>query len=411
MKNKTSRQKFFRQVFVLFVIVFFSMPGFFLFRPAPVLAAPQKGEPLPAGVDQSLELLINAVQAKSSPTMEDLIPLLHFARNTALNSQDWNVGSLHEATGAYFGYTIDSPVERIVDYLYHPGLPSSLFHPSVVRIGTWQEEPQADIPMLWKELKEREIHAMYGKETEENTPDTTTGGYYRYDTDRLLLLLKQEGNKFLISVSKQIDQSSVGRKGVVLGEDTDWNYYYADEEGLTKNGLGWVNSYIFDSFSITVLCTNPQNPTQSQHVMFKWVRAGWSGMNMVRTGHVRDGCMRFAQSLTKLMESPRLPDIDTVVRMADHVATMDQAKLNQTLEPYVQQLRLLSQNDPVLSRRSFRTAMENDPLAHYTREAKQSLIMKEFIKASIGMPVLLTRFEDILPKVARYAGNKQNQLP
>lgn len=410
MKNKAPGRISFRKFCLPALIMFFAVAGFCLFSPAPGLAG-HKADALPDEVKQTLELLVNAVQDRSTLAMDDLSPLLRFVRDTALTSEDWNVGSLRDATGAYFGYTIDSPAERIVDYLYHPGMPSSLFHPSVVRVGAWKEQPQADIPTLWKELREQDVLAVYARETEENTPDTNTGGYYRYDTDRLLLLLQAEGNKYLVSVSKQVDQSSVGRKGVVLGEDADWNYYYSDEEGLTKSGLGWVNSYIFDSFSVTVLCANPRNPAQSQHVMFKWVRAGWSGINMVRAGHVRDGCKRFAQSLTRLMESPRLPDIESLVRMADHVASMDQTQLNQALAPYIQKLRLLSQDDPVLSRRSFKSAMQSDPLAHYTTEAKQSLIMKEFIKASIGMPVLLTLSEDILPRLARYSGNKQSYLP
>ncbi|HDQ40966.1 MAG TPA: hypothetical protein ENN39_08080, partial [Desulfonatronum sp.] len=171
----------------------------------------QSSSKLPADVSQSLAMLVDAVQTKQPVGVDELSPLLHFVHNMAPTHADWEIENLHGATGAYFGYEISSPVEKIIAYLYQPGLPSSLFHPSVVRVGAWEEEPQTNIPLIWKNLQDGEIHAVYGMEREENTPDTNTGGYYSYNTDRLLLLLRQDGNSSLISISRQTDQSSVGR--------------------------------------------------------------------------------------------------------------------------------------------------------------------------------------------------------
>ena len=44
--------------------------------------------------------------------------------------------------------------------------------------------------------------------------------------------------------------SNIGRKGCVVGDDANWNYLYSDETGLTKTGLGWVDSYMYDAHSI-----------------------------------------------------------------------------------------------------------------------------------------------------------------
>lgn len=370
-------------------------------------APDQEPGALPAGVVQTLSLLVDAAQDKQSSVSHDsLSALLEFTANTALTRDDWEVEGLHGATGAYYGYRIGTPVEKIVARLYHPGLPPSLFHPSVVRTGTWKREPVENIPEIWSALQDDQtVFAVRGMEREENTPDVNTGGYYTYETDRLILMLSHHGEKYLVSVSKQTDKSTVGHKGVVLGEDSEWNYYYLDEQGLTLGGLGWVNSYIFDSFSVTVLSACPDHPGQSRHVMFKWVRAGWSGLNMVRTGHVRDGCIRFAQSLTRLMESDQLPDIKTIAAMVDHVQAMDQDQLERALSSYVKGLQSLSEVDPVLSRRAFRSVLQDDPLEHYSLEARQSLVMKEFLKESIGMPTLLTLPEDLRHPYATLASH------
>ncbi|WP_052812766.1 hypothetical protein [Desulfonatronum thioautotrophicum] len=352
-------------------------------------------ENLPEDVALALGTLIDRAQDKDSVTIQNLRPLLDFAQKTAPLRDDWEVPTLHNATGAYYGYTIATPVERIVEHIYHPELPPSLFHPSVVRVGKWFEQPEENIPQLWEKLEEGHVKVIRWEELEENTPDVNTGGYYTYQTDRMIILAAHEGKKYLLSVSKQQEESSVGRKGVVIGDDQDWNYFYTDEEGLTTGGLGWVNSYMFDSFSVTMLSADPAAPEHSRHAMFKWVRAGWSGMNMVRPSHVRNGCKRFAQSLVWLMESDKLPELNTLVAMSARVLAMDEQEALNTLQPYIENLRDLSSADSVLSRRSFQRILNQDnPLEHYSLYAKQSLVMKEFLKASVGLPALLAVYLD-----------------
>ncbi|WP_031387802.1 hypothetical protein [Desulfonatronum thiodismutans] len=349
----------------------------------------------PEPVASAMSTLIERIQDRGPIETQDLLPLLRFARNSVFTRDDWDVPNLLNATGGYYGYGIAAPVGRIINHIYHSELPPSLFHPSVVRVGKWSEEPEENIPELWKNLEEGQVVVVRGRELEENTPDVSTGGYYTYQTDRMIVLVAHEGEKYLLSVSKQKDESSVGRKGVVIGDDQDWNYFYTDEEGLTTGGLGWVNSYMFDSFSVTVLSADPVDPERTRHAMFKWVRAGWSGMNMVRPSHVRNGCQRFAQSLVRLMESDDLPEIEALIAMSKRVQAMDEQEVLRTLQPYIESLREAASEDSVLSRRSFQRILNQDnPLEHYSLYAKQSLVMKEFLKASVGLPALLAVNQD-----------------
>lgn len=349
----------------------------------------------PEPVASAMSMLIERIQDRGPIEKHDLLPLLHFARDTAFTRDDWDVPGLLNSTGGYYGYAVSSPVDRIVEYIYHPELPSSLFHPSVVRVGKWSEDPEENIPELWKNLEEGRVVVVRGQELEECTPDVNTGGYYTYQTDRMIVMVNHEGEKYLLSISKQVDQSSVGRKGVVIGDDRDWNYFYTEEEGLTTGGLGWVNSYMFDSFSVTVLSADPADPGRTRHAMFKWLRAGWSGMNMVRPSHVRNGCQRFAQSLIRLMESGNLPEPEALVAMSKRVRAMDEQEVLRTLQPYIENLRSVASEDAILSRRSFQRILNQDnPLEHYTLYAKQSLVMKEFLKNTVGVPALLAVHQD-----------------
>ena len=72
---------------------------------------------------------------------------------------------------------------------------------------------------------------------ESDTPDLNTGVYHEYDLKRTLILLNHKGRQVLVSLSKQIDKSDVGKKGIILGNDNDWNYYYSGEPGFTRPAL------------------------------------------------------------------------------------------------------------------------------------------------------------------------------
>jgi hypothetical protein len=140
-----------------------------------------------------------------------------------------------------------------------------------------------------------------------DTPDLTTGIYHEYDLKRTLILVNHKGRQALISVSKQIGKSNVGKKGVILGNDNDWNYYYSGEPGSTRTGLGWVKSYIYDYFSVGVYVESSNTPTMVRVGVFQWLRAGWSGINFVKSIHILGGLERFARNCRMILESPRLP--------------------------------------------------------------------------------------------------------
>jgi len=93
---------------------------------------------------------------------------------------------------------------------------------------------------------------IHGLQHDSNTPDLTTGVYHEYDLKRTLIHLNHKGRRVLISISKQVNQSEVGKKGAILGNDDDWNYYYSGDTGSFKTGMGWIKSYVYDFFSVGV---------------------------------------------------------------------------------------------------------------------------------------------------------------
>ena len=189
--------------------------------------------------------------------------------------------------------------------------------PSSARLFQWadprgnrQESPRLD-PYLDK-LESPVV--LKGMAYLEITPDLTSGAYYGYKSYQVFLLFKHRQHKVLAIITRQADVSSVGKKGYILGEDNDWDYYYSGKTGLTLPALGWVRSYMYDSGGINIYYEIDPGGPRVRCAVFKWLRAGWSKINMVQKKHIYQGLKRFAVPFKEILEYPGLP---SVARMAD----------------------------------------------------------------------------------------------
>jgi hypothetical protein len=297
----------------------------------------------------------------------------------------------YKSTGIYYRYEIDAPLEKVVTYLYHPEIPCTMIMPSSIRLRS--KAASTALLRSWAEVDglKRQSATLRGEEYEENTPDLTTGGYYRYDNKRLLVVLAHEGAKYLVSVTRQKEPSTIGRKGVVIGRDQDWNYFYSPEQGLTLSGLGWVDSSIYDSASVSVLHqVENAGRTRTRQDMFLWKRAGWSGLNMVKAHHLESGCRRYAEGVKSVLESPLLPPAEELASMARSAAGLTDKELRRKLQPYAKRLQTISAKDPVLSRREFHSQIQGGQFLNSMDKAEMTaLLLKEQLKARLGRTSLL----------------------
>ncbi len=90
-----------------------------------------------------------------------------------------------------------------------------------------------------------------------------------------------------------------GKKGLVLGSDSDWNYLYSGKKGTNLPGLGWVSSYMYDSCTIMIYYEMDPNEPLVRCAVFKWLKAGWSNINMVKKSHIYKGLVRYENSFKR----------------------------------------------------------------------------------------------------------------
>ncbi len=293
---------------------------------------------------------------------------------------------IQDATGAYFESDIRISFADFLNYSYNSTIPSAVTSPSSLRYSRWinRTEEIKKIASSWK-LPGPADNPVVIRQLLRNgiTPDQTTGVYYEYDVKRTLILLHYKGRQMLITISKQVDVSDVGKKGFILGSDDDWNYYYTGEPGSAKPGLGWVKSYIYNFFSVGVYINSSSSPAMVRSGFFQWIRAGWSGVNFVQSQHVIKGMKRHDRNYKAILESPNLPASSEIVSAYKRLSTMPQSDLTKRYAVLQQARQSLALQMGKIKTDDIKK--QNDYF-NAPREQIIEELMVEYLKLALGKP-------------------------
>lgn len=291
-------------------------------------------------------------------------------------------------TSGYYDFDIAKSLEAVVAYAFNPDIPAIATMPSSARLFQWTgaggNSQELDRLMHCPDKPDSPL-VLKGIESLEITPDLTSGAYYAYKSFQLFIVFKHRQRKALITVARQADVSTVGKKGYILGEDNDWDYYYSGNTGLTLPALGWVRSYIYDSGGINIYYEIDPGSPKVRCALFKWLRAGWSKINMVQKKHIHRGLKRFAVPFKEILEHPKLP---SAARMADdfsRIVGLPGAALISKMEIYA---RLLEKRYNMGRQRSKKwpsNLLENkNHWRQLSRDEMESALVIEYMKYALG---------------------------
>ena len=332
------------------------------------------------------------VQFGSDPNagldIKAIATLVDYVLEPKLNKEA-GLPAIRKAPGAYYEFNTRISLSGFLQYAYSSQIPSILTNPASLRYSLWtglQGESQK-LPVNWKlVLPDGKPVIIRGFERDGITPDLTTGIYYEYNLKRTLILLNYRERQVLISISKQIATSDVGKKGVILGNDDDWNYYYSGETGSAKAGLGWIKSYIYDYFSVGVYVESGSSPYMLRSGHFQWIRAGSAGINFVETKHIIKGMKRHARNSKTILESPKLPVPNQIISTYQRLSALSR---NDLVEKYtvLQQARL----SRALQSGQFEAnkTKKPDSYIHTPKEQIIGELMMEYFKVAFGKKSLV----------------------
>lgn len=317
-----------------------------------------------------------------------LTTLVDYVLASKLN-REYALPKFLECTGAYYEFDTKIAFPRFMEYFFNPLIPSVITRPGSLRYSIWTA-PRGEMQQLpnnWKPVSPAAVPVViHGMQHEANTPDLSTGVYHEYDLKRTLILLNHKGRQALVSISKQVSTSNVGKKGVILGDDNDWNYYYSGEPGTPRFGIGWVKSYIYDYFSIGVYVESSVAPVMVRTGVFQWLRAGWTGINFVQSNHILGGMRRFARNCKMVLESTRLPAPNQMICVYQWLSNMPPKDLIQEYAVLQQAQRSSAIQVGKISKSE---GKEQFSFADTPKEQVVEELMLEYLKMIFGKPTPL----------------------
>jgi hypothetical protein len=319
---------------------------------------------------------------------EQLAGLLRFVDAPKREDAIYSAAPMDGASSSYLDVDVRMSLDDLLKYTFNPLIHGSASVPASLRTAAWKKSEKSGqgLPRIWELFDPNGTPVLIrGMETVENTPDLSTGGYYRYTLFRTLILFRSGERRVVISLARQAGPSDVGKKGYILGKDEDWDYFYSGEPGLDVTGLGWVKSYMLESLGVSIYIESAPALPGVRVVNLKWLRAGWSGLNVVRSEHIHSGLKRFALTTKQILESPRLPAVATLEDACLRISNLTEAQLREKMQAYRSVLIARAERLNGGARKSLPESFWDDGWwARMTREEMESVLVLETFKAFLG---------------------------
>lgn len=346
---------------------------------------------LPKDLEEALtDLLESALAGHEDPDRGAVNMVLRFVVGTDSNTF-LHPASRKHGVGVFHRDLIRQPLRVIAGYIADPAVPAEAVYPSTVRRGAWL--PGGTLAAAGAAL----LNAPYppaaplmarGRENEETTPELSTGCYYRYALDRLFILTGMGGRTALMTISVMPEASGVGRKGAIAGQDADWRYVYTEKKGTNLSMLSWAETYLYGSATLNIFIESAPGSKQTEVYTFKWVKAGWSGMNVVKPSHIMTGIKRYMGGLKTLLESARRPQAAELAQWAAELRERSADDLRKMLTDFSADLERQSARHDILSQPEFRAILDKGGYAALlSKENAVAEILKLRVRQALGLSV------------------------
>lgn len=348
---------------------------------------------LPEDIEAIVTAFLDAIPAgQKVPSAADIKALMDFAI-AQKDPQKVIPEPRPHGKGAFVRQKLRVPIAQVLQYCFNPAIPGEAVYPSTINYSHWLPQSQLVTQKikLWENLDLPDASkpiVLRGQEFEEITPDTFSNCYYDYTLNRLLILSTIEGRNVLVSVSRQAGPSTVGKVGAILGKDDEWHYLYSKEVGSNLSLARWAETYMYDSANLTLFFeSSPHSPT-TEMAFFKYVRAGWANMNMVKAKHIYEGSQRYLNGLRQILESPNRPSAESIENKYAEFKNMQTEQLRTSLVPFSTALAPWGEGKSDISSSKFKKILSNQEyVSSLSQRQMGSELLKQFLKKTLQKPL------------------------
>ncbi|WP_243544246.1 hypothetical protein [Pseudodesulfovibrio tunisiensis] len=349
-----------------------------------------KAEEITPQAAQGLDYLFDVLNKGTAFDATRLTGLFDYLDAGGFNAENVALPKRYDGQGILLTSEVNSSLDRILRYFYNPDIPNYLLVPSVLRVSGWRDGSEIVTRGrgLWDDLAElSEPVLVRGREFEVCTPDSFAESYYGYDLKRLLVLVKYKGRNVFLSISEQDGKSDVGRKGAVL-DDAQWQYFYSGIEGINVSMVGWMDTFMYGSGSVQVFMES-EDGTMTRTNLFKWLRAGWGGMNVVKRSHIYEGAARAARSFRTVIESDLLAPEELAANIRQAM-NLPESEVNALIREYAENFEQRFAANPKLKKREFAKVVRDGGYAEVLDEdQRKGVLALQKLKCLLGMETLV----------------------
>ena len=178
------------------------------------------------------------------------------------------------------------------------------------------------------------------------------------------------------------------RKAVIIDEK-NWNYFYSGIQGLGIRLMGMLNTYIYDSESVKIFYETDSAKPQTTIMLFKWLKAGWADINMVKRSHIYEGSVRFVEGLKEVIESDSLPAADALARQLDYISALPAAEIETKIRKYSINFERIAKKHKGMSPKDYARIIAAGGYANVlNREERSGVLALEWLKSQLGKSAL-----------------------
>lgn len=342
---------------------------------------------IPAGIYAGLHHFLELVGPEKNVSFDPglVSGVMEFIEGPKNDDTLYHADGILDMPSAYHEFDSHTDLRKIADYAFNPDIPDIATMPTSVHLFHWMDDKgqRRQTPRVGRYLGDQDAPVVEkALQYVEITPDTHSGAYYGYNLHQTLIVFKYRQRNVLVTISRQTDVSSVGKKGYVLGADDDWDYFYSGQKGLTIPALGWVSSYMYGSSAINIYYEIDPGSPRVRCAMFKWLRAGWSGLNMVQRKHIYSGLKRFARPFKQIMEYPALPPVAALAADFSRIRKFSDDTLRSKMGVYSTILkRRYNGANPNGRNWLAKLLADKDHWSGMSREEMESALVIEYMKA------------------------------
>ena len=349
--------------------------------------------PAPAATEADLSRVFANVDRGAALQPDDLDDVINLACEACTQPNAFRMATRWDASGAGNAVHISEGFQEFLHMLFGTNIPMHTLYADMLRYAAPIDAEKYAAAyrrcVVAPAPAGQVLHASFLR-YEETTPNPDAGSAYTYTSACTFIRTTIAGHDALIFTARVLAPSSIGLRGVGVGNPLVNLYYYSNRAGTNLRGLSWADSQIYVTrlLSIFVNLGNDETALMS----CSWVRAGWNGFNVVAADSIYQSLSRSLQRMRLVREYPRVTS-RALASCAARVRLMSAREVDAMFDRYCAFVRYCKDNEsssvmPWVRTPLLKQLYDATTLAQTADYQKRALILQEYVRIIAGHPTL-----------------------